>query len=108
MMQTDPFALASPTADSEAGLAPEAWARRLRWRSRRGLLENDLLLEHFFQQWQGRITLADHDGLARLLDLSDNDLLDLLVGREAPQGDLDCPEVWSVLEKIRARDASAR
>jgi len=35
-------------------------------------------------------------------------LLDLLVGREAPQGDLDCPEVWSVLEKIRARDASAR
>ncbi len=108
MMQPDPFALASPTADSEPGLAPEAWARRLRWRSRRGLLENDLLLEHFFQQWQGRITLADHDGLARLLDLSDNDLLDLLVGREAPQGDLDCPEVRSVLEKIRARDASAR
>jgi antitoxin CptB len=108
MMQPDPFALASPTADSERGLAPEAWARRLRWRSRRGLLENDLLLEHFFQQWQGRITLADHDGLARLLDLSDNDLLDLLVGREAPQGDLDCPEVRSVLEKIRARDASGR
>lgn len=108
MMQPDPFALASPTADAQRGLAPEEWARRLRWRSRRGLLENDLLLEHFFQQWRGQITLADHDGLARLLDLSDNDLLDLLVGREEPQGDLDCPEVKSVLAKIRARDASGR
>jgi len=108
MMQPDPFALASPTADDKHGLAPEAWARRLRWRSRRGLLENDLLLEHFFQQSQGQLTVTDHDGLARLLDLSDNDLLDLLVGREEPQGELDCPEVNSVLEKIRARDASGR
>jgi antitoxin CptB len=54
------------------------------------------------------MTLADHNGLARLLDLSDNDLLDLLVGREAPQGDLDCPEVNSVLEKIKAREPAAR
>ena len=108
MMQPDPFALASLAADAQHGLAPEDWARRLRWRARRGLLENDLLLERFFQQWQGRMTVADHDGLARLLDLSDNDLLDLLVGREVPQGDLDCPEVKSVLEKIRARDASGR
>ncbi|NBW00301.1 MAG: hypothetical protein EBR85_01060 [Betaproteobacteria bacterium] len=107
-MQPDPFALARPTTDSEHALAPEAWARRLRWRSRRGLLENDLLLEHFFQYWQDRITVADHDGLARLLDLSDNDLLDLLVGREEPQGDLDRPEVRSVLEKIRARDPAGR
>jgi antitoxin CptB len=107
-MQPDPFALASRAADARHALAPEAWARRLRWRSRRGLLENDLLLEHFFQQWQDQMTVADHDGLARLLELSDNDLLDLLVGREAPQGDLDCPEVNAVLEKIRARETAAR
>jgi len=48
------------------------------------------------------MTLADHNGLARLLDLTDNDLLDLLVGRESPEGDLDQPEVKSVLDKIRA------
>lgn len=107
-MQPDPFALASLAADAQHGLAPEDWARRLRWRARRGLLENDLLLERFFREWQDKMTLADHNGLARLLDLSDNDLLDLLVGREAPQGDLDCPEVNSVLEKIKAREPAAR
>jgi antitoxin CptB len=89
-------------------LASDAIVRRLRWRSRRGLLENDLLLGRYFEQWQDRMSVADHDGLARLLDLSDNDLLDLLVGRQAPEGDLDRPEVKSVLEKIRAQDPTGR
>lgn len=79
--------------------------RRLKWRARRGMLENDLLLERFFEHWGDRMTHADHDGLARLLDLSDNDLLDLLVGRVQPEGDLDLPEVRSVLEKIQANQA---
>lgn len=76
--------------------------RRLQWRARRGMLENDLLLERFFEHWGSRMTLADHDGLAQLLDLPDNDLLDLLVDRVQPEGDLDSPEVRSVLKKIRA------
>ncbi|MBU3724935.1 MAG: succinate dehydrogenase assembly factor 2 [Burkholderiaceae bacterium] len=101
LMQPDPFAVVSPAAGS-ADLAPEEVVRRLRWRARRGLLENDLLLERFFQRWGSRMTLADHDGLGRLLDLTDNDLLDLLVGRIQPEGDLDSPEVRSILEKIRA------
>jgi len=44
------------------------------------MLENDLLLERFFAVWEGRLSGEDHDGLARLLELSDNELLDLLVG----------------------------
>lgn len=76
-------------------------ARRLKWRARRGMLENDLLLERFFEQWEGRLTESDHGGLAQLLDLSDNDLLNLLVGTESPSGELDCPEVHAVLDKIR-------
>lgn len=88
-------AQASQTADEEI-------LRRLRWRARRGLLENDLLLERFFASWEGRLTLQDHEGLARLFDLADNDLLDLLIGRAEPQAELDHPEVHSVLQKIRA------
>jgi antitoxin CptB len=97
VMTPDPFAL-----EHSGELAPEDVIRRLRWRARRGLLENDLLLERFFDKWEGRLTVEDHDGLGRLLALTDNDLLDLLVGREVPQGDLDLPEVRSVLDKIRA------
>ncbi len=89
-------------AERSGALAPDDMVRRLRWRARRGLLENDLLLERFFKNWEDRMTVADHNGLARLLDLTDNDLLDLLVGRESPEGDLDQPEVKSVLDKIRA------
>jgi antitoxin CptB len=97
LMTPDPF-----VAERSGALAPDDMVRRLRWRARRGLLENDLLLERFFKTWEDRMTVADHNGLARLLDLTDNDLLDLLVGRESPEGDLDHPEVKSVLDKIRA------
>ena len=91
-----------PAAQGTAApMSPEV-TRRLRWRARRGMLENDLLLERFFSVWEGRLSEEDHDGLARLLELSDNELLDLLVGHAPPAGELDHPDVRSVLEKIRA------
>jgi antitoxin CptB len=101
VMTPDPFAVARPSASAAGDLAPEDLVRRLRWRARRGLLENDLLLNHFFEKWEGRLTVEDHNGLGRLLDLTDNDLLDLLVGREEPDGPLDQPDVHAVLMKIR-------
>jgi antitoxin CptB len=97
LMTPDPFA-----SERSAQLAPQDVLRRLRWRARRGLLENDLLLERFFQRWEGRLTVADHDGLGLLLDLTDNDLLDLLVGNASLEGHLDQPHVHDVLSKIRA------
>ncbi|EEE08232.1 TPR repeat protein [Burkholderia multivorans CGD2M] len=39
--------------------------------------------------------------LSRLLDLSDNDLMDLLLARKEPEGDLDSPEVHRLLEMLR-------
>ncbi len=101
-MQPDPFARDNPSVGGAVALAPDDVVRRLRWRSRRGLLENDLFLDRFFRQWEGRLTLEDHHGLGRLLDLTDNDLLDLLVGVRDPEGDLDLPEVRSVLAKLRS------
>jgi antitoxin CptB len=54
---------------------------RLRWRCRRGMLENDLILARFLDARGDAITEAEVAALARLLDLSDNELWDMLSGR---------------------------
>ena len=74
---------------------------RLRWRCRRGLLENDLLLERLFSR-SAPITQAEATGLCALMDLADNDLLDLFLGRGEPAAALDRPEVHQVLAAVRA------
>ncbi|KIP13739.1 MULTISPECIES: succinate dehydrogenase assembly factor 2 [Burkholderia] len=74
---------------------------RLRWRARRGLLENDLIFDRFFSRYEHDLTDADVGALTRLLDLSDNDLMDLLLARKEPEGDLDSPEVRRLLEMLR-------
>ena len=57
---------------------------KLRWRCRRGLLENDLLIEKFFDRHQATLTISQAKGMGDLMDLSDNDLLDLLLSRKEP------------------------
>jgi antitoxin CptB len=79
---------------------PEKLAR-LKWRCRRGLLENDLLIEAFFTKYAQTITASQVSGLEILMDLSDPDLLDLLLNRSEPQGDLCVPEVLTVLNQLR-------
>jgi len=59
----DPCSGRADRADAEA-------LRRLRWRARRGLLENDLLIGRFLDQHGDALKPADADALARLLDLS--------------------------------------
>ena len=74
---------------------------RLKWRCRRGMLENDLFIERFFVRHEARITARQADALARLMDLSDNDLLDLLRRRKEPQDALNAPDVREVLGLLR-------
>jgi antitoxin CptB len=74
---------------------------RLRWRSRRGLLENDLILTRFLDANETLLTDGDVDALTRLLDLSDNDLMDLLLSRKEPEADMDVPHVCVLLERLR-------
>ena len=57
---------------------------KLRWRCRRGLLENDLLIEKFFNSYETTLTVSQAKGMGDLMDLSDNDLLDLLLRRKEP------------------------
>ncbi len=74
---------------------------KLRWRCRRGLLENDLLIERFFLSHRSGITESQALGLQALMDLADNDLLDLLLRRTEPDPDLDRAEVHEVLQLLR-------
>ena len=73
---------------------------KLRWRCRRGLLENDLFIERFFEKHEN-LSEVQADGLTRLMDLSDNDLLDLLLVRKEPADELDVESVRLVLSQLR-------
>ncbi len=74
---------------------------QLKWRCRRGMLENDLLIERFFERHGNTITPARVVALGLLMDLSDNDLLDLLLRRCEPEGELDRPDVHEMLGLLR-------
>jgi antitoxin CptB len=78
---------------------------RLRWRCRRGMLENDLFIEKFFLRHEATLSRRHAGGLQTLMDLADNDLLDLLLARCQPEGELDRPEVREVLGMLRASAA---
>jgi antitoxin CptB len=74
---------------------------KLRWRCRRGLLENDLFVERFFAARQDGVTVHQAEGLGVLMDLPDNDLLDLLLRRAEPSGELVRDDVIEVLGLMR-------
>jgi antitoxin CptB len=81
---------------------------RLKWRCRRGLLENDLLIERFFRRHEETMTSRQAAGLESLMNLPDNDLLDLLLARREPQGPLDRPEIHEVLALLRTSPRDER
>jgi antitoxin CptB len=74
---------------------------RLRWRSRRGLLENDIILTRFLDAHETTMSDEEVDALTRLLELVDNDLLGLLLGQHEPADGLDLPHVKALLAKLR-------
>jgi len=62
---------------------------RLRWRCRRGMLENDLVLTRYLDARGEAMTDEEAAMLVRLLDLPDNELWDLIAGRaDAPDESL--------------------
>ena len=74
---------------------------KLHWRSRRGLLENDLFIQKFFERHESRLTVGNARGLYELMDLSDNDLLDLLLRRKERPGKSLSDDACQVLELLR-------
>jgi antitoxin CptB len=74
---------------------------RLKWRCRRGMLENDLFIERFFRRHEATLSASQASGLQALMELADNDLLDLLLARSEPDTELDSTDVRLVLAQMR-------
>ena len=64
-------------------LLDERALSKLKWRCRRGLLENDIFIDRFFKRFESTLTVKQAQGLNVLMDLSDNDLLDLHLARKS-------------------------
>ncbi|ETG98612.1 flavinator of succinate dehydrogenase [Bordetella bronchiseptica MBORD678] len=74
---------------------------RLRWRARRGLLENDLIITRYLDACEDQLTDEDVTALTQLFELGDNDLLDLLLARKEPEGALDTPRLRAIIDRMR-------
>ncbi|MGC9561215.1 MAG: succinate dehydrogenase assembly factor 2 [Brachymonas sp.] len=89
------------TADyDDDRLTPEEYSK-LQWRCRRGLLENDLFIGHYLERYGPQMTVREAKAMYALMDLSDNDLLDLMLRRKEPAAPLDTPDVIALLERMR-------
>jgi len=82
--------------------ADPAKRARLRWRARRGLLENDLIITRFLDAYEMSLTDEEVDALSRLLELPDNELMDLLLARKEPNEEVGQPHVLALLARLQA------
>ncbi|MEY2888707.1 MAG: hypothetical protein RLZZ325_978 [Pseudomonadota bacterium] len=76
---------------------------QLRSAARRGLLENDLILERFFHRFAHELNEEQGKALSTLLQLDDNDLLDLLLARKELKPAMDSESARAVLGMLRQR-----
>jgi len=82
-------------------MASRVELNRLRWRCRRGMLENDLVLARFLDARGDRISAEEIAALDRLLELSDNELWDLLSGQQLA-ADAALAPLLAALRAVRA------
>jgi antitoxin CptB len=80
---------------------------RLKSDARRGLLENDLILQRFFERYGAQLSVEDGKVLSQLLALDDNDLMDLLIGRKdvvaGQEKEMQSDSFKAVLQKLRQK-----
>ncbi len=81
----------------DQGQQDPATLAELRWRSRRGTRELDLILLSFLSASYENLTSQDRRAYARLLDTPDPDLMNWLLGRAIP----DDPEIARIVQAIR-------
>jgi antitoxin CptB len=96
--------MASALASEPLALADARALSKLRWRCRRGLLENDLFIERFFQRFSDTLTVGQAEAMGALMELSDNDLLDVNLARKSlsqVDAQLDREDVREVLKMLR-------
>ncbi|MDO9312547.1 MAG: succinate dehydrogenase assembly factor 2 [Nitrosomonas sp.] len=71
---------------------------RARWRCRRGLLELDIVLQRFMDQYYTQLDESGLEQFERLLALPDNDLWDLITARQINTDD-QWQQVLELLQK---------
>ncbi len=71
---------------------------RARWRCRRGLLELDIVLQRFMDQYYSQLDESGLEQFERLLVLPDNDLWDLITARQVNTDD-KWQQVLELLQK---------
>jgi len=80
---------------------------RLKSDARRGLLENDLILQRFFERYGAQLSVEEGKVLSQLLALGDNDLMDLLIGRKDAivglEKEMQSDSFKAVLQKLREK-----
>ena len=75
---------------------------RLRWRARRGLLENDLIITRYLDAYEHQLTDEDVSALTQLFELGGDELLDILLARGELHGALDTPRLRDIVGQMRA------
>ena len=76
--------------------------KKIIWRARRGLLENDIILKRFFSRYQKGLSEGEWLALEKLLDKTDNELLDIFLNIERLNENDLSPETLSLLSKLRS------
>ena len=76
---------------------------RLRWRSRRGMLELDLLLLPFFDARFASMNANEQATFIKLLEQDDPDLLQWFSGKASP----DDPELAAMVEAVLTSNKTA-
>ena len=76
--------------------------KKIIWRARRGLLENDIILKRFFSRYQKDLSEDEWLALEKLLDKTDNELLDIILDIEKLNENALSPETLSILSKLRS------
>jgi antitoxin CptB len=77
----------------------DAEQRRLAWRCRRGMLELDIVLQHFIAQHFSHLTLAELQAFDEMLEMPDNDLWNALQFKNLH---LKSAEQQSIMDKLHA------
>ena len=98
-MPTSPAA-DTPDIDVDQPLGERALSK-LRWRCRRGLLENDLFIARFFDRYAESLTIRQANAMDALMDLSDHDLMDLRLKRKEPDPAVGGADVVQLLRLMR-------
>ena len=76
---------------------------RLKWHSRRALLELDIVLERFWTQQGDDIDDASAATLARLLEFEDHELWEMVSGRK----ETDDRQLGNLIQRLRGSQMAA-